>query len=248
MNRDIDIFIKSYRKDFWLLALSLATIKKNVTGYTNLILLIPEEDKHHFETRYLPERTLIHYIEDKSPGWLFQQVCKMNAWKYSNADYIMFSDSDCFFTYPVNVQDCIRDDKPEILYTNWSEVGDAIVWKEPTANFLKKEPEWEMMRRNQQIYHRSSLVNISKYEPNIEELIMNSSRFSEFNAMSSYCYEHEKDKYTFTNTADWTYTPPLAEQAWSHASKAEGVSETHLREYIRLQEAIMKSFDIILPQ
>lgn len=244
----VDIFIKSFKPDFWLLTLSLETIKKNVTGYNQIILLIPEKDKHEFETRYLPERTLVHYIDDKSPGWLYQQACKMQAHKYCFADYIMFTDSDCFFTYPVNVQDCIKNDKPEILYTAWEDVGDAMVWKEPTEKFLKEPVEWEMMRRNQQVYHRSSLIAISEFEPNLENVIMNSQRFSEFNTMSSYCYKHEKDKYTFTNTAEWTYVPALAEQTWSHASKAPGVSETHLREYIRLVETIAKSFGVPLPQ
>jgi len=247
MTKSCDIFIKSYKPDFWLLTLSLETIKRNVTGYNKIILLIPEKDKHDFDTRSLPERTEIYYVEEKIPGWLWQQVCKMNAHKYSNADYIMFSDSDCFFTYPVNIQDCIKDDKPEILYTSWQDVGDAIVWREPTEKFLREPVEWETMRRNQQVYHRSTLENIEKFEPSRERIIMGSSKFSEFNTMSSFCQKFEQDKYTFTNTAEWTYVEPLAIQVWSHCSKAPGVSELHLREWIRTIETIAKAFGVPLP-
>jgi hypothetical protein len=244
----IDILIKSYKKDFWLLQLALKSISKNVTGYNNLVLLIPEKDKHDFDTRILPERTLIYYIEDKSPGWLYQQVCKLQAYKYCYADYIMFSDSDCFFTYPINLQYFIKDGRPEILYTDWGKVGDAICWKEPTEAFMKEPVPYEMMRRNCLIYHRSTLINISEYEPDMEKVVMNSKRFSEFNAMSAYAYKYEREKYNFINTDDWKYTEPKSVQVWSHCSKKEGVSEVHLREYIRTLETIIKSLGINLPE
>lgn len=241
MNKSIDIFIKSYKDDFWILYYALASIEKNVTGYNNVILLIPEKDKEEFDTRVLPLRTLVHYVEDKTPGWLYQQVCKLNAHRYSFADYIMFSDSDCIFTRKVNVQDYIKDDKPEILYTEWQKVGDAIVWKEPTELFLFDSVPYEFMRRNNQLVHKSTLVEISKYKPNLEEIIMGSGSFSEFNCIGAFAYKYEKDKYTFINTDDWTYVPPIAEQLWSHSSKAAGVSEVHLREFIRTIETILKA-------
>lgn len=248
MEKKIDLFIKTYRKDFWLLYLALKTIERNVTGYNTLNLLIPEEDKEHFDTRGLPERTLVHYVKDREPGWLMQQVFKMKAYQYCYADYIMFSDSDCFFDHPLNLQDCIKDDKPEILYTAWKDVADAIVWREPTEKFLKEPVEWETMRRNNQIYHRSTLIAISEFQPNVEEIIMSSAKFSEFNTMSSYAMKHEPDRYTFVNTADWTYVPPHGTQVWSHANKDKGASEIHHLEYIRTLETIIKSFGLPLPE
>lgn len=248
MSKSIDIFIKSYKGDFWLLHLALETIKKNVTGYRNLVLLIPEKDKHEFDTRNMPERTLIHYVEDEGKGWLRQQWYKMSAYKYSDADFIMFSDSDCLFTYPINLQDFIADEKPEILYTSWLDVGDAIVWKEPVEAFMKEPVEWEMMRRNCLVYHRSTLVAISEYAPDLENTIMNSKRWSEFNAMSAYAYKYEKDKYNFINTKDWTFIPAKSEQVWSHGSKAAGASEIHHLEYIRILETIMVAFNVPVPK
>lgn len=246
--RSIDIIIKSFKNDFWLLQLALKSISRNVTGYNNLVLLIPEKDKHEFDTRGMPERTLIHYVEEYGKGWLFQQVCKLQAYKYCYADYIMFSDSDCFFTYPVNLQDLIKDDKPEILYTKWEVVGDAICWKEPTEKFIGEPVGFERMRRNNQIIHRSTLVGIANFAPDLEKTVMSSGRFSEFNAIAAYAHKYENDKYTFTNTDDWKYVPPVAEQVWSHASKKEGVSEVHLREWIRTLEVICKAFGVPLPE
>lgn len=245
--KSIDILIKSYKKDFWLLQLALKSISRNVTGYNNLVLLIPEKDKHDFDTRILPERTLIHYIEEYGKGWLFQQVCKLQAYKYSNADYILFSDSDNFFDHKLNVQDLILNDQPEILYTDYAQLPDAIIWKEPTERFIKEAVQYEFMRRLPLVYHRSTLVSISEYEPNLENIIMNSGRFSEFNCLGVFAYKYERDKYLFVNTDGWEYQPPHSTQVWSHGHKNEGASELHLREYIRTLETILKCYDILIP-
>lgn len=246
MRNTIDIFIKSFKNDFWLLRLSLATLKRNVSGYNNVILLIPEKDKHDFDTRDLPYRTYIHYVTDEGVGWLQQQVYKMSAHKYCHADYIMFSDSDCFFDHQINLQDYIVDDKPEILYTSWQDVGDAIVWKQPTEEFFGEPVEWEMMRRNNQIYHRSTLVALSEYKNDIEKIVMSSHRFSEFNVISTYAYKFEKDKYKFKNTAEWIYVPPLSIQTWSHSNKNGDLM--HVKEYCRILETIIISFGLPLPE
>lgn len=247
MTKTIDIFIKSYQKDFWLLRLALQTISKNVTGYQNIILLIPQDDKELFDTRHLPERTHVFYVADYGNGWIRQQYFKMTAHNYSYAEYIMFTDSDCFFDHPINLQDFIVDDKPEILYTDWLKTGDAIAWKTPTEVFMKEPVPFEFMRRNQLIYHRSTLLNISVFEPNLENMIMNSEKFSEFNCIGAYAFRNEKEKYTFINTDNWEYVEPKATQVWSHASKEDGADELHLKEYIRILEAILKAFNIKIP-
>lgn len=235
----IDIFIKSYSKDFWLLEIALKTITKNVTGYNNLVLLIPEHEKHDFDTRRLPDRTLIHYVNEYGNGYLFQQVCKIQAHKYCDAEYIMFSDSDCFFDHPINLEHFIP--KPEILYTSYNELPDAVIWKKPTEDFIKEPVEYEFMRRNNLIYHRDTLIEISKYAPDLEHTIMNAERFSEFNAIGAFAWKYERDRYNFINTKDWVYTDPKAIQVWSHCSKENGADELHLREYIKVLETIIKS-------
>jgi hypothetical protein len=247
MNKRIDIFIKSYRNDFWLLQIALKSIARNVTGYNTIVLLIPEKDKHDFDTRILPERTLIHYIDDKTPGWLYQQVCKLQAYKYSYADYIVFSDSDAFWYKPVNVQDLVKDDKPEILFTHYSQLPDAIIWKKPTEEILGVTVEYEYMRRLPLCYHRSTLEELNIKYPNLEEIIMSSPRFSEFNLLGAFAVNNHPEKYTWINTDDWKFVPATVNQVWSHANKKEGASETHLREYIRLLEGILNSYGIDVP-
>jgi hypothetical protein len=221
------------------------SIKKNVTGYNNLILLIPVRDKNNFDTSNLPDRTLIHYVDDSGNGYLKQQVLKLQAYKYSFADYIMFSDSDVIFDHSINLQDFVSDDKPEILYTHYDKVESAFIWKKPTEDFLKEPVDFEFMRRNNLIYHRSTLENISNYEGNLEYIVMNSERFSEFNLMGAYAFKFEKEKYNFINTDEWAYTEPKGIQLWGWAENGSK-DATHVYEYQRTLDVLNKVFELNL--
>ncbi len=232
----IDIFYKSYRKDFQLLKYSLMSLRKNVEGFVNIILVVPREDADEIIDligffRGESGNINLRLIDEYGDGYLFQQVCKMNAWKYSKSDYILFADSDCIFDHPINLQDYVKDGKSEILYTPWEQVGDAQCWRDPTEEFMGEQVDFEFMRRNCLIYHRSTLEAISLQYQNLEEYIMSSGRFSEFNAIGAWAFKNEKEKYNFVNTNNWEYTPPLAIQLWSHFDKdGDGIhQEEHKR-------------------
>ena len=242
----IDIFYKSYSKDFWLLYISLDTLKKNVTGYSNVIILIPEHEKELFDTRNLPDRTLVHYVKEYGDGYLFQQACKLNAHNYCYSEFIMYSDSDCIYTRPVNLQDYINNGRPEILYTDYKLVADAICWQVPTETMMGHPVQWEFMRRNNGVFHRSTLENINQWKPGLETIVMSAARFSEFNFLGAYAFDFETEKYTFINTEAWQYTPPMADQIWSHADK-DG-DATHMKEWIRILETIMTAYNVPVPK
>lgn len=248
--KSIDLFIKTYAQDFKLLDYSLQSIIKNVTGYSYIVILVPEKDFKLFRqtVTHIPVNTAIWVIpEIYSNGYLFQQVCKLKAHKYSHADYILFSDSDCIYDHSINLQDFVADDKPEILYTSYDKADGAIIWQKPTEAFIEDSMPWELMRRNCLIYHRSTLANVeyfakSLHGKSIEEYVMNSGSFSEFNAIGAYAFLHEPGKYNFVNTDNWEYTKPKAIQLWSYGTK-DG-DETHKREYQRSIDTINKALGL----
>lgn len=243
-----DIFYKTYEKDFKLLYYSLKSVIKNVAGYNRVIIIVPESEKDKFlkAGMELPPRTLIVYINEYGSGYLFQQVCKINAHKYSNADFILFADSDCIFNRQINLLDYIRDGKPEILYTDYNQLPDAKIWQEPTEKILGDKVDWEFMRRNCLVYHRATLINLHKWKPNLESIIMGSHRFSEFNLIGSYAYKYERNQYKWTNTDDWEYKPPKAEQLWSYFDK--NGSDVHRKEYLRALYTINSALDLSLTE
>lgn len=236
----IDIFIKSYRKDFWLLYYSLRSIVMNVSGYENIVLLIPIEDKDFLDNSKIPSGTIVHYVLEYGNGYMSQQVFKTQAHSYCKSEFILFSDSDCIFHRKVNLKSVIKDNKPEILYTDYSKVEDAIVWKEPTSKFMGEEVLYELMRRNNIVYHRSTIKALNKFNTDLPTYIMNSAVFSEFNAIGAYAMKFEPHKYRFTNTDNWEYSEPLALQCWSYG-KPDG-NEIERREYERTRSVIKQVF------
>lgn len=236
---DISIFIKSYRKDFRFLKYALLSIKKNVTGYKKVVIILPEHDKIGFE---LPDNTEVINVKEHGNGYLFQQVCKMNAHKYCNSKYIMFSDSDVIFDHKINLQELVIDDKPEILFTDYTKVGDAICWKSPTEYMLNRTVDFEFMRRNTLIYHASTLEKIEKNYPNLTNTILKSTHFSEFNFIGAWAYYHDKENYNFVNTDRWNYVPPHGTQLWSWADKNGDV--LNREEYQRSLETINNALEL----
>lgn len=240
----IDIFIKSYPNDFKLLYYALMSIDKNVTGYNNIHLVLPVGSNELFNPPVVPKNLIIHWVQEDGNGYLFQQYCKMTAFNYSDAEYILFSDSDCIFDKPIDISTQINNGKPEILYTHYDKVGGGIIWQEPTERFVGRHVEYEFMRRNCLTYHRSTLVNIANQYPSLKEIVLGADRFSEFNAIGAWAYINEHDKYTFTNTDNWEYTDPIAIQLWSYFDK--NGSDTHKYEYKRAIDAINKALDLNL--
>jgi hypothetical protein len=133
---------------------------------------------------------------------------------------------------------------PEILYTPYEQLPDAIIWKNPTEKLIGDPIDFEFMRRNCLVFHRSTLVNLNNWNKNLKSIIMNSQRFSEFNLIGAYAWKFERDKYNFRCTDNIELPPVKAIQVWSYASKAPGADDLHLREYIRILEAIIKAFAI----
>jgi hypothetical protein len=213
----IDIFIKSYYKDFKFLNYCLKSIEKYVTGYENIHIVVPYKDIQIFNAVVHTDFPIkLHHVNEYGDGYLYQQYCKMTAYKWCQSKFIMFVDSDCLFYTPTDLTKLVRHDKPEILYTHYSKVGDAICWKECTERFMNDTVHHEYMRRLPLIYHRDTLEKIHSLEPNLENIIMNSGRFSEFNALGAWAHRYESHKYRFENTDNWQYVDAIIKQLWSH--------------------------------
>jgi len=248
----IDIFYKTYKKDFKLLEWSLRSIALNVTGYNKVIVLIPAKEKQDyidfFKASQLPANMTTHCVDEYGNGYLYQQACKMSAHKYTDADFILFADSDCIFDHIVDLQDYIATGKPELLYTPYDQVGDAICWNKPTEDFIGMPVNYEYMRRNCLIYHTFSIRAIYESEPNLESYIMSSERFSEFNAIGAYIAIDHPQMYNMINTAEVSeLSPPIGTQLWSWAD-VNNNDPLHKAEYQRSLETINRVFNLNLTQ
>lgn len=221
---NLDIFIKTYHKDFEWLFFCLSSIDKFVDGFQNIIIAMPNKDKHLFtiDTKQfsrIHNRVKYIYTNDYGNTYLYQQFIKITAYQYTEADYIMYVDSDVVFNRKSYINESFNsEEKPIIYYTPYEMVGDAICWQEPTSELLGEHQSYEFMRRNCLIFRKSTLIDINTQYPNLEQIIMNSIRFSEFNTIGAWAFKNEFNNYSFVNTI--TNPPPPANhiQFWSYSN------------------------------
>jgi alpha-N-acetylglucosamine transferase len=167
-----------------------------------------------FELTELPNKIKIEWVKKEGDGYIFQQYCKLTAHHYTQADKILFIDSDCVFTSPLDLSKL--PELPEMLYTPYELVGDAICWKECTEKVIKQSVEFEFMRRNGLIYHRSTLENFESFVGDLQTYVLSQNRFSEFNALGAYAWFNEREKYKWVNTSIDYFGEPIVKQMWSH--------------------------------
>jgi hypothetical protein len=225
----VDLFIKTWSGDFPWLYYCLASIRKFATNYNKVIIIVPEHEKQKFaDQKYvLPERTEVFYVKEEGHGYLFQMYIKMQAHKYSSADYIKYLDSDCILNKPFDAHSLIYDGKPEVLMTKYydedgnNKLGHGICWKFPTEETLRQPVDYEFMRRHIICYHRQTLIDFEEwFIHDLKEWVAfrNFDRsFSEFNVLGAFAYIHQNNMYKFVDTdKDWVYADQQVNQYFSH--------------------------------
>jgi hypothetical protein len=221
-----DLFIKTYPKDYDWLIYSLQSVKKRVKGYGTLHIVIPEGTEKEFYSKIkdFPPETNVHAVKEECNGYIWQQYIKMSAFNYSHADQIVFFDSDNIWQIDTDYSQGIE--KPLILMTDYSKVGDAICWKQVVDDIFKKDVRYEFMRRLPFVYHRSTLTSFAEWiKCDLKDFIIKRNRFSEFNVIGAYAYYYEPEKYTFLDTDNWTFTKPLLRQFWSLEGLDKNIKE-----------------------
>lgn len=218
------IFIRTYPGDYKWLKYCLQSVEKYAKGYDNVIVCYPEGAEK-------PDAKGVILIETPAykNDYLGQQICKLKAYKYSNAEYIQFLDSDTLITEPVTPASFMRYGKPMILKTDYRKVGNAICWKNPTEEALGFSVSHEYMRRNFLMYKRETLKSLDLYmellhRQKLEDYILSKDSFSEFNLLGAYAEKYEPENYVFVDT-DNEIPKSLVRQFWSHQNLSECMDE-----------------------
>jgi hypothetical protein len=216
----VDIVIRTYSKDIEWLNYALRSIHKYVTGYRHVIVAIPSEDVKLL--RHLSAEKVVG-VADLQDGYLGQQMTKMQAWKLTNADAIVFWDSDVVATCPIDIRsEYFYGDKIIRYKTRYSSLGSACPWQPIVAKSVGFTPEWEYMRRMPLVYWRSTL---EKCEQSMVDLHVCSLEhyinaqpyrsFSEFNTLGAFSEARDPDGYLFVDTESIDMPPCKVDQCWS---------------------------------
>jgi hypothetical protein len=224
---NIDILIKTYEKDYEWLKYCLRSIDKFVTGVRRVWVLTPQK-------AWCPKTTVIpcqvvEVEEYKHDAYLSQQLFKIQADTFSDADWILHIDSDTIFTRPVTPETYLKDAKYVWMMTPMDQAhpDQQQSWRKVMEKFVGKPPTFEFMRRFPFMFPRWLYAEFRKFcevqhQVGIERYVMDQPyrEFSEFNAIGFYAYEYWKDKFEWIDTSkhpesEW---PVLTvDQRWSHS-------------------------------
>lgn len=207
---NIDIFIRTYQKDFYLLNYSLRSIMHNVSGFNNIIICVKEHEFNLLKL-FLEQNNFINnsikivtdinydilYQQHTNPDYCGQQISKMLVDNWSNSDYIMYVDSDIIFFNRVDMTDFLNDNnKIKYPVRLWKNTGTAIVWKN-CLDYLGIAKKYEFMCALPLIFPINimkkcrKLIELKTNLPFIDACyyIYEHFGFSEFNIMGSILYE-----------------------------------------------------------
>ncbi len=224
-----DIFIRSYKKDFAWLKYCLLSIEKFVSGHRKVIICVPEADLEHLDCSEI-KGIVITWIPVCENGYIDQQINKLHAYKLTDADNILFVDSDCYFIKPTDISEYFIRGLPILMKTKYESVGDAICWKRPTEEILGCEVSFEYMRRLPMLLKRSTL---QKFDEKYNSLALANRRaLSEFNLLGAFAEGNQIGEYYVIDTEKDPYPPAPAVQSWSWGGLTEGI-ENHIKEILK---------------
>jgi len=212
---NVDIFIRTYEKDLEWLKYALKSIRLHVTGYRNIVITIPDESLIAKSSDYV-----VIQVEDLKDGYLGQQFTKMNAHLYTDADAVVFWDSDVMACEPVDISEWFVGDKPIVYKTLYASI--EAPWKPITEKAVRFSVEWEYMRRMPLVYFTDTIAASSNWIENKHRVTLrkylNSQpyrTFSEFNAIGAYAEKFESDRYAFIDTDTNEIPKNKVHQFWS---------------------------------
>jgi hypothetical protein len=223
-----DIFIRSYYKDFQWLRYSLRSIEKYCRGFSKVVVVVPESSRQKLDWLGLAG-DLTFTCNDQRDDYLGQQVTKLTADLFSEADFICHVDSDCVFRQPTTPQSLFEKGKPRVLMAPYDRLDSHIPWRGLVEQVLRRPVEYEFMRMPPYTFprwiynclreHVASLHGIS-----LEDLILAQPPrgFSEFNVLGAYAFYHHPEKFHWLDVAAWPSAREHCRTFWSWG----GIDET----------------------
>jgi hypothetical protein len=205
-----DIFIKTREHDYPWLEWCNRSIAKLGSGFRKLQLVSDDEISCGAQMKFGSWEGIVRWDHTpmREPGYLWQQRCKLYADQWTDAEWILYQDSDTVFTRSFSPSDFIRDGKPTWLYDPLDKARpDQHAWIPVMEKFLGKKPEHEFMRRHPFVVPRWALAEMRqfcryKHGKSLEDYIMGEAlpghplalRFSEWNCLGFFLWEFHHDK------------------------------------------------------
>lgn len=243
----VDIFIKTWFKDFQFLNYCIRSINKFTTGFRNIVI-VTDDDGHFIPSHLLTSNCKVFYVKQPNQipsnvqhgvGYLWQQNVKLNWIQWSDADAVFMIDSDCMLTKPTTPESFSVNGKFIWFFRDWDKAGDAQCWKQPTEYLLQQSAPYEAMCVNGFMLTREVTQAFKNHicsKHHVTEiwnvfLNNNTSVASEFNMIGNFIYHYFPNNYSLLVNVDVNqYHNSSIRASWSWGGLDQ--NEAQLRESI----------------
>lgn len=219
---DTALFIRSYWKDLEWLQLCLRSIERHCDGFAEVVIVVPESSRAWLARTLLPQGVRLVYGPSYADDYLGQQVTKLQADLYVEADHIVHADADCIFTRATRPHDLAPGGRPRVVTRPIIELGRHYPWRKPTEEFLGFAVELDFMQQPPFVYPRwlYSLLRkhcVERHGMTIERYVTSRPPrgFSEFNVLGAYAHRHHPECFDFLPAGSVAALPPHCDWYWS---------------------------------
>jgi len=246
-----DIFITSAIRHYPWLVCCLRTIEKHCHGFRQTVLVADEKysDRWNELARRFPFLRVV-LVPEHGDGHLVQMAHKTGAYKFTDADLILYADADYLFRQSCVPDDFMRDGKPLLVMSSYESLRHAHVapdgsthpvpWQPVTEKAFGGPVEFEYMRIPGQLYPRwlpqlASAYISKQFNMPAKAYILSCEPtpewprhgYCEFNFMGAVAHKLHPDKFSlFDLMADSVATGKLMagwpiDQCWTHGDTSQ---------------------------
>jgi hypothetical protein len=217
------VFIRSYRKDLEWLRWCLASIERWCSGFAEIVVVVPESSWAWARREGLPAAgARFERCPDVRDDYLGQQVTKLLADTYTDADYVVHVDSDCVFRRPTRPADLIAGDRPLVHHCAAELLGRHRPWQRPTERFLGWPLARDYMRHPPFTFPRWLYAELrelchARHGVDVERYVLAQPfrEFSEFNALAAFAHRFHADRFEWIDVGADGVPDPACVWYWS---------------------------------
>lgn len=200
----VSIYIRTYKRDIAWLDFCLQSIHRNLKGWDEIVVCIPQGQEHHLR---FAEGVRIVTSPIYADDYVGQQVSKLLCHKHITGELVLIVDSDLIFLPGASVADYMDIDRPRIMTYRWPDpqAKQALKWRSVFARLFGESTPYSFMQgHGARLFRRSTLEAFSRRFPDIDGYARRQSRkeFSEFEFLGFFAYLYEGHAYRFLELSE----------------------------------------------
>jgi len=232
----IDLFIRSYYRDFEWLKYCLQSVRQYCTGFQKVVIVVPKADEGRLRVLGICDDVEVRFCERLKDDYFGQQVTKLDADRYCSADFICHVDSDCLFRVPLNADTLFGNYKPTWVISPYAILPNARGWQSASERFMGRHVEFDFMRRQPIVISRELYSELRKYclkafNSSLAEYALSNGAdgFSEYNALGAFAYYECNSDFAWSVRNDESVDESICRWFWSWSGVTEEVEQEIIR-------------------